>query len=187
MSWGSSRRQWMNIIPHPNGGQSNGLLQKGICKEKRDELMMTLLVCSPALPSASPLAWPSPTLWNNHLIMDTSLQVPPQPGLPAMGVSKFALCLGWLGWGSQLCLRSLRAGSAFSEDLIEWSHCDTQTPPQKPQQRMAWDAILFHTCYTAPMSSFTGSSNVTGDTAAGLGITRLRNRGVGVRGRKNQS
>lgn len=34
------------------------------------------------------------------------------------------------------------------------------------------------------MSSFTGSSNMTGDTAAGLEITSFRNRGVGVRRRK---
>lgn len=38
-------------------------------------------------------------------------------------------------------------------------------------------AILCHTCYTAPVSSFTGFSNMTGDTAAGLEITSFEQGG----------
>lgn len=87
-----------------------------------------------------------------------------------------------------LCLRSLKSGNTFSEDLIEQSHCDIQTFfLQKPTAKNDFrTAILCHMHYTTLVSLFTDFSNMTEDRAAGLEIISFRNwgRGLGVKRRE---
>lgn len=83
------------MIPHRNHGAeqwiiAGGDLQRGLRSAHGDTPCL-----SPALLSAQP----TPTFWNNYLIMDTSLQVLPDPGLPGVGVNKFALCHFGVFWG----------------------------------------------------------------------------------------